>query len=300
MRACAGQVLVAAVLFAGTAFADPYDLRLYKLTDPDTDPNAHVYFRAFSRQLAAAMTSANLMPPETLGHAAFSINAELSVVMLDQTHIPMPTERYNAERRGIDGALLLPSIHVRKGLPWSFEVGTRVAWLEKSRMVVGTGEVKWALNEGFAYLPDLGVRGHVTRLFNTRDFDLTAGGVDIGIGKQFAVGGMVTLTPYAGWNLVWVASAAGQVDFNPGRPAGAIDASPSAPFEDTSRFKEVTLGANSHNRFYGGVRFIGGALQLGAEYSVSQFPRIPFEEPQGAQLELPPVRAVNVTLGLDF
>ncbi len=30
-------------------------------------------------------------------------------------------------------------------------------------MVAATGEVKWAVNEGFTYLPDIGVRGHVTR-----------------------------------------------------------------------------------------------------------------------------------------
>ena len=50
-----------------------------------------------------------------------------------------------------------------------------------------TAEVKWAINEGFAYLPDLGVKVSATRLFNAAELNLTALGVDLGIGKQFAL-----------------------------------------------------------------------------------------------------------------
>jgi hypothetical protein len=307
MRARQASLLAAALLCSTQAAAGPYDLRLYKLGNPDPgevnhDPRANANFRAFSRQFAAALTSVTLMPPETLGHAAFSVSAELSTVQLQQDTVRIPTQRLNAGRSGIEGWLLMPSLHVRKGLPWSLEMGARVAWIEKSAMVAGTGEVKWALNEGFAYLPDLGVRGHVTRLFNTKDFDLTAAGVDLGLGKQFAIGGMITLTPYAGWNLVWVASNSNTIDFDPGRTHESHIRTPSAPFENISVFDEVSLARNSHNRFYGGLRFIGGALQLGAEYSVSQLPRIPVDtggdEPEF--MEIPAVTAINFTVGLDF
>lgn len=306
MRFGATWVVVCTLLLSGGAGADPYDIQLYKLGNPAPgvgfDPAASANFRAFAREFGAALTSVNLTPPETLGHAAFSLNAELSVVQFANT-VVIPTERLNPDRSGIEGALLIPSVHVRKGLPWSFEVGARVGWIEKSRMASATGEVKWALNEGFTFLPDLGARGYITKLLNTKDFDLTAGGLDFGLGKQFAIGGMVTLTPYAGWNLVWVAASANSIDFNPGRTYEESVATPNAQFADTGVFDEVTWSNNSHNRFYAGLRFIGGALQLGIEYSLSQLPRISVPTGNGNETEereLPNVTAINFTLGLDF
>ncbi len=305
MRAARGPLFAAALLFTTAAAADQYDLRLYKLGNPaandaNGDPRAQENFRAFARTFGAALTSTTLGPPETLGHAAFAVNAELSVVQLDATRVRIPTVRQADGTPGIDGALLLPSVHVRKGLPWSFELGTRVTWVEKSRMFAATGEVKWALNEGFAYLPDLGVRGHVTRLFNTPDLHLTTAGADLALGKQFAIGGMVTLTPYVGWNLVWVAAASNTVDFEPSRPRASHQRSPAAAFENSNVYGQLNLADNSHNRFYGGIRFIGGVLQLGAEYSLSQLPRIPVTGEQGQFVEVPDVSAFNFTVGLDF
>lgn len=307
MRPSATSVLVGLVLLSQLASADPYDLRVYKLGNPNSsgtgyDPAANANFREFAREFGAALTSANLTPPETLGHAGFAINAELSIVNFADS-VVIPTEQFTADREGISGALLIPSVHVRKGLPWSFELGTRVGWIEKSKMAAATGELKWALNEGFTYLPDLAARAHITKLLNTKDFDLTTGGLDIGLGKQFPIGGMVTLTPYVGWNLVWVAASANTIDFDPGRDYNQSISTPNEQFSNTAVFNEVTWSSNSHNRFYGGLRFIGGTLQLGAEYSVSQLPRIAVPTGNGdetVQRELPNLTALNFTVGLDY
>src|SRR5205807_936694 len=102
-------------------------------------------------------------------------------------------------KNGMSNVILIPSVHIRKGLPFSFELGARVGWIEQSRMYVGMLELKWALNEGFTYLPDIAVGGRIAKLMNSRDFDLTTGGLDVSVGKQFAIAGMVTLTPYVGW-----------------------------------------------------------------------------------------------------
>jgi hypothetical protein len=308
MTSSARPALAAALLAASTAAADPYDLRLFKLGNPDTTSDAQAKFRAFARQFGAALTSVSLTPPETLGHSAFALNAELSVVQLRQDELActlgalncIPTERFNPDpldrRPGIDGSLLIPSIHLRKGLPFSLEVGARMAWIEKSRMAAATGEVKWAINEGFTYLPDVSLRGSLTKLLSPKDFDLTAAGADLALGKEFAIGGMITLTPYIGWNLVWVGASSNTIDFTPSRSyeegvCGPNPAScdPNAQIAIGSGvYEEVSLGDNSHNRFYAGARFIGGVVQLGVEYSMSQLPR------------LPRVDAFNFTLGLDF
>lgn len=288
-----GRLAAALALVLGaTAQADPNDIKLYQLGNPAKVADANAKFRVFARELGAALSSVNLMPAETLGHSGFSVTAELSLVDLKTRDFQLPTERAGG------GLLLIPSVHLRKGLPFSFEVGGRLGWVEKSRMAAATLETKWALNEGFAYLPDLSVRGFGTRLLNTRDFDLTTAGLDLGIGKQLAIGGMVTLTPYGGWNLVWVSGNSNNTDFRPSRTHEEATRTATAQLQDTNIFDPLGLSTNSHNRFYGGLRFIGGALQLGAEISYSNLGK--FKDGAGTEWAMPPVTCYNFTLGLDF
>lgn len=292
--------LLVGVLSSATALADAYDFRIYQLGNPVEGgegyrPEAHANFRAFTRRLAAAMTSVNLMPPETLGHSAFAIGVELSVVDFGSaiTTTDLPTTS------PIQGAVLMPSVHIRKGLPWSFEVGVRAAWLEKSRMGSGTLELKWALNEGFTYLPDIGVRGYVTKLLNTRDFDVTAGGLDVGIGKQFAIAGMVTITPYVGWNLSFVGATSGSIDFKPSRTLAESDQikDPTAQ-QNFYVFDPVMAAQNTNNRFYGGFRFIAGVVQLGFEVSYTVLGS--FEDSRVGRVDMPAVLTYNSLIGFDF
>lgn len=295
------------LLLAPAAVADPYDFRISDLGNPllggfNYQPAADANFRVFARQLGAALTSVNLAPPETLGHSGFAFSLETSIVFFGDQKVLLPTEN-----KDFRGPMLIPSVHVRKGLPFSFELGARGAWIEKSRMGAGTIELKWAVNEGFTYLPDIAVRGNLTKLLNSRDFDITAGGLDLGVGKQFAIGGMVTITPYVGWNLVFVGASSGNVDFHPARTLAESDrpsSNPQEQFRDIYVFENLQALDNSHNRFYGGFRFIGGVVMVGAEVSYSVIGKFR-DKPvtrggSGLEVDVPSVFAINATLGLDF
>jgi hypothetical protein len=293
-------VALAAVLSGATVFADDYDIQIEQLGNPTPEganfnASANADFRAFARTFGAALTSTNLMPPETVGHSAFNVNAELAVVALS-SDVVLPTEGAQP------GTLLVPAFHVRKGLPFSLELGGRVAWVEKSRMVAATGELKWAVNEGFTWLPDLGARVHVTRLFGNRAFDLTAVGLDLGVGKQFPIGGMVTLTPYGGLDLTGVNASTSLLDFRPGRSYEEATSRPLAGLEDTGVYEKVSFDVNQ--RLYGGVRFIGGALQLGAEVSFARLGSVDTpvgDDPAVTESRgLPGVFTFSTSLGLDF
>jgi len=285
---------------SGVALADRYDFQLAKLGNPQEggfgySPRADGNFRVFARQMAAAITSVNLAPPETLGHSGFSLTAELSMVNFS---IPTAGEYRLPTTGSFEGWLRVPSLHLRKGLPASIELGARAAWIEQSRMGAATLEVKWAVNEGFTYFPDIGIRGTLTKLINGRDFDLTTGGLDLGIGKQLALGGTVTITPYVGWNLLFVGATTGSIDFHPSRSLASSDTA-SEQFTDYYVFTSLQASANAHNRFYGGVRFIAGVVQLGAEVSYSVIGR--FRDTKANEdRDVPSVFAFNAHLGLDF
>jgi hypothetical protein len=319
---------------AATAWADSYDLQIYKLGNPQCGqgsassfscssdihapsggkgytPNANGNFRVFARQLAAGLGSISLTPPQTLGHAGFAFSAEVSAVWLSEDvsgaeGVAFPTQQAqrcagmecpgSGYQAGLQSPLWLPSLHVRKGLPYSLELGGRIGWLEKSRMFVGGIEVKWALNEGFTYLPDIAIGGRLLKLINSRDLDLTTGGFDVSVGKQFAVAGMLTLTPYAGWNLMFVGASSTPVDFNPDRTLAQSETQ-SEQFKDIYVFDAVSPGDNTHNRFYGGLRLISAPFMIGAEFSYTVIGS--FKDERGNTRKIPSVPAINFMIGVD-
>jgi hypothetical protein len=303
-------LVTCAALVSTLAQADRNDFRIQLLGNPLSDPvGANANFQAFAKELGAALTSTNLTPAETLGHSGFSVTGELSVISLRGVTPTSPGQGPSTPdlsflfptEANFSGPLLLPSMHVRKGLPWSFEAGVRVGWIDRSSMGVATVEGKWAGNEGFALLPDVSVRVHATRLFNTRDFDLSAGGLDFSVGKQFAIGGMISLTPYGGWDLVFVSAGTYRmVDFRPERTQQESISSQFAQLQGSGEYKEVKLLENGHNRFYAGVRFIGGIIQIIGEVSASGVGSVPNANSPGGVEQLPPVLAVNTAVGLDF
>ncbi|WP_225411016.1 hypothetical protein [Stigmatella hybrida] len=299
-----------ALLVSGApAYADDNDLRLEKLGIPAPPegepapvlPTGNSNFQAFARTFGAALTSTNLMPPETLGHSGFNINLELSVINLPDD-VTIPTEGEEP------GSVLLPALHVRKGLPFSLELGARVGWVEKSSLFAATGELKWAINEGFTYLPDIGVRGHITRLMGARDLGLTTAGLDFGVGKQFPVGGMVTFTPYGGLDLLFTGADSRNLYFEPAPSEPPVDppvAPPTEPQElltNTAVYEPVDIGDSLNPRIYGGVRFIGGVLQLGVEFSYTRLGSVKLDPSQedGDSKGVPGVVTFNTSFGLDF
>lgn len=296
-RGCAAVLL--GVLFVapspGLAQEFPNDLRVYQFGEPCVGTvdaparpcegeKAHDRFAALVNELAVTISAFNLQPPETLGHSAFNMAFEYAVVFVNKnTKIHgrpfwQNELRRNDFDRADNSAMLVPMAHFRKGLPFSFEVGARVGYLSGSHLAFGMIEFKWALNEGFLFVPDLGVRGFSSRLVGSRDFDVTSAGLDIGLGKQFAIGGMVTLTPYAGWNIIWASGTSNVIDFFPERlhwkdPTTGQPAPYNAITRGTDRtnvFNEVMMGNNYSNRFYGGLRFIGNVVEVGAEVSYVQ------------------------------
>ncbi len=311
--------VVLAVWGAAAVAFGQNDLRITDLGNPlqgGLALDANTNWQVFAKQMGAALTSVNLTPPETVGHAAWALSVELGVVYLngvtpvdadaDGAPDPLNADQFHMPTLGAGfqsrAPLLMPSVHFRKGLPFSFEFGTRVAWLDKSSMFAGSWEIKWAVNEGFAYLPDVGLRIHGNKLFNTENFEVGAGGLDIGVGKQFAIGGMVTLTPYGGWNLVFVGAETGKpLDFDPTRSYADSISTVDAMDQGTVAYDPIKMfQANSaHNRFYAGVRFVGGIVQIAVEGSFSAMGQIPLRSTTGNRA-VPGLGVLSVTAGLDY
>ena len=163
------------------------------------------------------------------------------------------------------GQLLLPTLHIRKGLPFSFEFGADAGWIINSSMVALSVDAKWTLNEGFKFLPDLTVRGTGTRLVGANELDLTLAAFDIALSKAFTVGGIANLTPFLGWSRIFLDAASAIINFDPYHQENGRAANGSGRDQSDSVFRELKLGATQFDRFYGGLRYIQGVAVLAFE-----------------------------------
>ncbi len=178
------------------------------------------------------------------------------------------------------------SVMARKGF-WfpgpSFEFGMGIRHLINSRMFAGVATVKVALHEGYQGLPvpALSVRGSVSRVFGTPDFNLTVAGLDFSISKHFGIASTFNLTPYLGYQLLWIVADSGVLDATPNRDATGL--SLAAPGNNTPRNMSICNEGVSHDcnsafafldqsdivrhRFFIGLRFNLYVFSFLAEYS---------------------------------
>jgi hypothetical protein len=279
------------------ARADINDLQIYKLGNPSASgtagSNAASSFRMLSNELGISMAAVTLAPPTTIGEDGFAFAFEYTVAFVNGgATVGNGAQPYWVTAGGNPSVMQFPTLHFRKGLPYSLEVGGKVSAITNSSMFTGTVEAKWGLVEGFRYLPDLGVRFAMTRLFGEQDLNLTSGDLDFSLGKEFGVGGLLTLTPYAGYALLGVDSSSNvflgnQTTITPTQYA-------QNPTSGQVLFAENTVGNNFYNRFFAGLRLRSNIVSVLVEFS--------YESAQSGD-NLPvndALYALSASLGLTF
>lgn len=226
--------------FAGAARANPMDLTLSRLYDAGRctrealgQPNASSIcadqdaFRELSREFGLAMAPGLLAPAETLGYAGFYLALEGTLTTINSSSDDRTNVWFRAtEDQNPDKVLFVPSIHARKGLPFSFELGTSVSYVAATEQVLLGADIRWAILEGYrtgwkAYFPDISVRGAVNRLTGDDEMDLTVWSIDVALSHPFAVSGMMTITPYAGYQFIQTIADTSLVLNGMNDPAGA-------------------------------------------------------------------------------
>ncbi len=278
---------VLAVAAAPSARAEPLDLDLAKLGAPDpsiwtsisTLPNGPVLtstpaqlakdsrrrFAILSTEMALALSSAVLHPASTTGHSGFAVDLETATVAVhpDAVGVAPPlgfTNQVWPTESTQPAQLYMPSVHVRKALPFSLEFGGRLIYLASSSYFAAQGEGKWALNEGFDLVPDLAVRVAYTRLFGQKDWDLGATDVDFLVSKRWGVNAVTSFTPYLAARFTYVSASTDRIDFAPA--LSGVDANPVGATGTQGAFPRFSAG---YYRTTLGVRMTAYAVSLALE-----------------------------------
>jgi hypothetical protein len=267
-RFAAGLLAATISLAALPVAAKAYDVRLSQLGSPrelrgDGTPNdfyspdAQARFEALSTQLGLALVSVTGGPARTTGASGFAVE-------LLWSNVSLPGDRTLGDRPvwPVDGegptSLTMPTLHVRKGLPYSFEIGMRLSQIQESEMLAATLELRAGLVEGIANAPDVSLRIHAGRLLGARDLGLVAGGFDFTVSKEFPLFRTLRLAPYAGYDPSLIFANSNAIDFDP------TDETFDNPALDDAVFESFQA---MFHRFYGGLRLGWGPANFALEYS---------------------------------
>jgi hypothetical protein len=112
------------------------------------------------------------------------------------------------------------SIVARKSFGFGFETALNLGFVPSSSIITGGADARLAILEGFrtgvlGILPDIAGGGSVRTLTGTTEFQLTVAAMDFQISKPLTLGSSSVLTPWLGYQYLWIFGNSGLVDLTP-------------------------------------------------------------------------------------
>jgi hypothetical protein len=145
-------------------------------------------FKKLVKDTGAALSYKNVAPAAPLGLLGFDVGLEAVGLNIGGTS-------YWDAATGGKGSdfVVVPKLRARKGLPFSIDVGAMYSAVPNSNVQLFGAELGYALMDGGAALPAVGLRATYTKLLGVDELDVQTAGIDATISKGFVI-----LTPYAG------------------------------------------------------------------------------------------------------
>lgn len=236
------------------------------------DPLAQERFARFASELALAVSPLPAGLASSLGAAGFelSLSADVVAINVRQKFSNSEVSDVWMTEQKPSGSLFVPTLHFRKGLPLSLEVGTDISYVSFSQLVAASGSVKWSLFEGFHWWPELAVRAFATVLIGAPALNLASGGWDVGGSYRVPLGGGAELGIFGGYQRIGMSASTNSIDFIPGTE------DPSRPAADDAVFSPLSFGSNpaepttAFGRIYFGAQVRTGVLVLGLDAGVAE------------------------------
>lgn len=152
-------------------------------------------FRALSEDLGAAFAYRGITPATPLGPLGFDIG-----IGVTDTSVEHSQAFRIAGARG-RSSLLVPHLHVHKGLFGRLDVGAFVAAATQVDTTLYGAEIRYAVIDDTLASPAVGLRLAATRATGTGDLRFSTASADVVVSKKLAL-----VTPYGGGGVVRVSS----------------------------------------------------------------------------------------------
>jgi len=149
-------------------------------------------FEAFVENLGAATQYRGITPTEPLGIIGFDVGVSLTATDINDDVVDLASEGdFDLSQ------ILIPKLHIHKGLPFGFDIGGFLSVIPETDISLIGGEVRYAIFDGSAVTPAVGVRAAFSSLEGLDQLEATNLSLDISISK-----GVLLFTPYAGLGFV--------------------------------------------------------------------------------------------------
>ena len=152
-------------------------------------------FRALSEDLGAALAYRGVTPATPLGVLGFDVGVGVTDTSVEHS------SAFRLAGAGGRSSLLIPRLHVHKGLPGRFDVGGFIAGATQIDTKLYGLEARYAVIDDTLTTPAIALRLAGTRATGTGDLRISTASADVMISKK-----LTALTPYAGGGVVRVDS----------------------------------------------------------------------------------------------
>jgi hypothetical protein len=191
-------------------------------------------FKRLISQYAFAFAPTAMHSARTTGYGGFhlSLEADYTSISSDKAYWKNgtrgaidPSSNASSKFNGSPASLLqLYSLKFRKSFGFGLEVTGIVGFMPKTSIISGGADVRLSLLEGFrtgvgGVLPDVAVGGGVRTITGTPQFQLTVAALDAQISKPLPIQDSMVLTPYVGYQYLWIFGDSGLIDMTPATDA---------------------------------------------------------------------------------
>ncbi len=232
------------------AFGDPQDVGQFNagperaqytiLTGRDSCAPDHAMFKQLMNQWGFALAPTAMHSARTTGFGGFHFSIQAAYTKIDKNarYWKLGTQgpRDPASSQGSilnvgpPGMIQVYSARVRKSFGFGLELATEVGFVPQTTILSGGADVRMSLLEGFrtgfaGILPDVAVGGGVRTITGTPEFQLTTVGVDVQVSKPITIASQSVLTPWVGYQYLWIFGDSGLIDTTPATdPVGYCNA----------------------------------------------------------------------------
>jgi hypothetical protein len=191
----------------------------------------HAAFKRLINQWGFALAPTAMHSARTVGFGGFKFSVEAVYTNIDSsadywklgTQGPRDpsTNAASAFNSSPPGVIQTYSAKIQKSFGFGLEVSTQVGFMPSTTILTGGADIRMALLEGFrtgflGILPDVAVGGGVRTITGTPEFQLTTVGLDAQISKPLAIASQSVLTPWIGYQFLWIFGDSGLIDTTPG------------------------------------------------------------------------------------
>jgi hypothetical protein len=194
----------------------------------------NVSFKRLISQYAFALAPTAMHSARTTGYGGFHLSIESDYTNISngkdywklgtQGPTDPSSKRSSTINNSPQSLLQLYSLKFRKSFGFGLEITGLVGFMPKTSILSGGADVRMSLLEGFrtgigGVLPDIAVGGGVRTITGTPQFQLTIAALDAQISKPLPIQDSMVLTPYVGYQYLWMFGDSGLIDLTPGTDA---------------------------------------------------------------------------------